>query len=336
LIERIEVFDAAVAARPSVRLRILASDGHAGVGEASPLPGYSPDDAASCRAALLALEPNELSQVEPCRAGDLISPFLPAARFALETALLDLHARRGRQPAWKLLADASDLNAEQADPVPLGMLLPSGDADRTVEAASVAVAEGYRTLKLKVGREPFVRELAVARRVREAVGGDVALRFDANRAWSVAAARAHLEALFELQPELVEEPTADLEALGSAPVPIALDESLQDPRALERLRPLLGPCRVCAVVLKPTALGGLGHCLDLARRARRLGLDVTVSHTFEGPIAFAACWALALAAASRSRASGLAPHTHLEGSTLPGNSQGTLRPWRSSGLALTV
>jgi len=335
LIERIEVFDTQVAARPSVQIRIVASDGQAGVGEAAPLPGYSSDDAASCRTALLSLEPENLERVQPWSAGELLPPSAPAARFALETALVDLYARRRGRPAWSLLSEA--LDAEDVDPVPLGMLLPSGNnVDARVEASSAAVAQGYRTLKLKLGRETFARELAGARRVRMVVGPNVALRFDANQAWSVAEAHAHLNALVELDAELVEEPTEDLAALGTAPVPLALDESLQNANAIEKLRPLLVPCRVCAVVLKPTALGGLGHCLALARQARALGLDVTVSHTFEGPIAFAACCALALATASRSRASGLAPPAHLDASTLLGISGGTLCAWQSPGLGLAL
>ena len=77
---------------------------------------------------------------------------------------------------------------------------------------------------------------------------------------------------------------------------------------LVRLSPRLSSLGCIAVVLKPMALGGYQTCLRLAAEAKVLGLDVTVSHLFDGPVALAAAAHLALAVASRSRASGLDLH----------------------------
>jgi o-succinylbenzoate synthase len=324
VIERIEVLDGVVCQRPTLELRLTDRDGCIGHGEAAPVPGYSPDDAGRCREALHGLSVDALAGVLPMQASELISDALPAAQFAVETALFDLLARRAKRPVWELLCAVAE-NHEHAEPVPLGKLLTEPDAGTLIDAARAAVAGGFRTLKLKVGRGNFATELDLLRRLRDAVGHDVALRLDANRAWTPVAARARLAALAELGPELVEEPTADLMALAESPVSLALDESLQPFDAVDRLGPAFERCRVRAFVLKPTTLGGFSRCLGLARRAAGLGLDVVVSHAFEGRVGFAACCALAVAIASRSRASGLAPHAGLGGAELPGLSDGELR-----------
>ena len=101
---------------------------------------------------------------------------------------------------------------------------------------------------------------------------------------------------------------AALGSLTHPPVPIALDESLAPAGAWERIEPALRTSNAVAVVLKPMLLGGIARTLDLAARARVAGLDVTVSHLFDGPVALAAASHLAIAVGSRARASGLAPH----------------------------
>jgi L-alanine-DL-glutamate epimerase-like enolase superfamily enzyme len=122
-----------------------------------------------------------------------------------------------------------------------------------------------------------------------------------------------LEQLVEFEPEFVEEPFEQgvLEQLAASPVPLALDESLQQHYALDHFAPLLSKLNVRVVVFKPMALGGMSRCISLAARARLLGLHVVISHLFDGPIALAAAGALALVIASPDYAQGLALHPAL-------------------------
>ena len=94
--------------RERVTLLLIVEDaeGHVGLGEASPLPGYSPDtldDAWGSLTRLLgaSLGRGELgapgsSQELRAVTGAVASP---AARFALETALLDLWSKQRGEPA---------------------------------------------------------------------------------------------------------------------------------------------------------------------------------------------------------------------------------------------
>ena len=261
--------------RPGALVRLTGDARHAGVGEAAPLPGYSPDRLDDVLAALRGLPPlaGALEEVA------LLPAALPAARFALETALLELRgglaAFLGRAPR----------------PFPRARLI----AD--LAAAEDAVAAGVRTLKIKIGVPGDLALLAVLRR---RFGDEVALRLDANGAL----APEDLAAYAAARPELVEEPVADPRALPAAPFPVALDESLQHLDAAT-VAALARAGRIQALVLKPTTLGGALRCLRLAALAAELGLGVAVGHTFEGPVGRRAVAALAASLPGRVLACGV-------------------------------
>jgi L-alanine-DL-glutamate epimerase-like enolase superfamily enzyme len=293
----------------------VTRDGRVGQGEASPLPGYSSDTLVSAQRALHSMDFDTLPLAEDGEAApaylerlsERTSSLPPSAAFAVETALLDLLGQHRAQPIWALLGDACE------EPVPLCALVGGADDESVVSAARTAASRGAHTIKTKIAGPKLGSQLDVLARVREAIG-DRPFRLDANRSFTSDTVATELERLLPLRPELVEEP-APVDALLSqpaSPIALALDESLQDPSALDRVTPHLRQLHCVALVLKPMALGGFFACLRLARRARENGLDTTLSHLFDGPVGLAAAAHLAIAIGSRTRASGLAAHGGLE------------------------
>lgn len=290
--------------REGLLLRIADADGGLGQGEASPLPGYSPDTIEQCAQQLAAVDlaalppPGNLPALTWAgRALDCVELSAPAARFALETALLDwLGRRRGASLASLLGAAAPDRR------LPLSALV----AD--VATARAAYARGLRTFKLKTSQRSLGDDLRLAQALRAEFGPAITLRFDANGGFDPAGAAAELRALAGCAPEFVEEPVALPEFLRINPtlVPLAADESLARAGAWPALAAV---CRV--LVLKPTLLGGLGACLRLAGDAAGRGLAVTVSHSFDGPVALAAAAELAVTLPGKVLACGLVPHAAL-------------------------
>ena len=143
----------------------ISDGGISGWGEAMPLPGWPGADLSITRRAL------EAWAADP----DLGS--LPAERFAhgaVELALLDLEARRSGQTQAEVLADGGPVS----DSVELNALVSDADA------ALAAQADGYRTVKLKVGASDLDEDLASVAGVRSAIGADTRLRLDANGAWT--------------------------------------------------------------------------------------------------------------------------------------------------------
>ncbi len=300
--------------RDGLLLRLTSGDGETGLGEASPLPGYSTETLDLCRERLQQLPWDALSfalgdgPLALSAATERALAQLPAAaRCAAETALLDLAAQRRGLPLATLL------RGEPPAQVAVSALLSGENPAAVLESAQAAVGRGFTVLKLKLGRPDGAGwELAALRLLRQQLGPAIGLRLDANRSWSLAEARERLPPLAELRPELIEEPLADVRELLRlrTPVPIALDESLQHLAPAPELVPLLAAGAVQALVLKPMALGGPLRCLQLARLGQTYGIPSLVTHLFDGTVALAAAAAVALAL-PRSLPCGLDAHAGL-------------------------
>lgn len=311
-----------------------------GQGEAPPLPGYSRDSAGAALKVFLAdplphvdTEQPLLPQVTAAVAR--LRPW-PAAAFAAETALLDLLGRRMGVPVWALLRGDRGVFPT---PVPVAALLEGDSAGPLLEAARAARARGIATFKVKVGRKPFLEELAVLFQLRHLIGYGTALRLDANGRFPAEVAGHRLLALAALRPEFVEEPAEPTvwPFLKNSPVTLALDESLHGEGGWARVRPWVRDGIARIVVLKPAALGGALRCLELARDAGRLGASTVVTHTMDGPVAMTAAAHLALALRRRAGACGLDRHSGLTAwgdVPLPWCSAGAVVPSRQPGLGL--
>jgi L-Ala-D/L-Glu epimerase len=322
--------------RTGLTLVLKDEAGHIGLGEASPLPGFSPDDTGAALDALLALSRQSLP--EPPRgdvraalsdaAGSLPSP---SARFALQTALLDLWARQADVPAWALLCPDDDAGGRV---LPLSLWLPHS-RDAALAAAHGALARGVRAFKVKLdGGDAADPGLSILETLRDALGPSVELRADANRSFAPASARALSPRLAELGVVWVEEPTPEMPSDGVG-MAIALDESLVgEPPNFAELR----TTNVTALVLKPTVLGGFTPCLELAGAAAGAGITSVVSHTLEGPLGAMGTASLALALGPGRPADGLAPHAGLSGVRPPCFDAGVDRliAWQAAGLGLSL
>jgi L-Ala-D/L-Glu epimerase len=273
-------------------LLLLEIDG--GWGEAAPLEPYDGVPLARCRAALEAYLPvirdfdsslPGVRLVDACRAVD----GLPQALAAVDLALWDAAGRRAGKPLCELLTDAP------AALVPVNAL-----ADDAGEAAA-AVRAGFGCVKAKAGLDDDAERLTA---IRAAIGPDVALRIDANGAWSVAEATGRLAELSELGLELAEEPVhgvTELRALRDrTSVLLAMDETDAPGSGATQL-----------VCLKISRAGGVGALLAKAAFCHAVGEEVYLASTLDGPLGIAA--AVHCAAALRiSRPCGLATLGRLE------------------------
>jgi o-succinylbenzoate synthase len=323
--------------RESLLVTVTDAQGRRGIGEASPLPGYSPDTLDAVEAALGGLDASRLQAALelPTRAAlgavsGLLPASLPSARMALETAVLDWLGRRAGVPAPVLLGGAANGTR------PLAQLLGPAASAVIAEDADRAVRAGFRNVKLKLGAKgQLQRELEGVQAVRERLGAQVSLRLDANGVLTAAEVEGIWPSLSRIGIELFEEPGAvPLQLLGA--LPLALDESLQGLDEVA-MAALVRERQARCLVLKPMALGGLAHCWQLADRARELGAGVIISHCFDGPFAWRAAASLALALPAEL-AHGLAPHAGLEAwSTGPlPVSAGWLETWTEPGLGLAA
>lgn len=89
------------------------------------------------------------------------------------------------------------------------------DDDKIRRLCRASLAEGWTAFKMKVGRD-VEDDLRRGRIVREEIGADRLLMVDANQVWDVDEAIAHVQALAELDPVWIEEPTSPDDVLGHA------------------------------------------------------------------------------------------------------------------------
>jgi o-succinylbenzoate synthase len=293
-----------VTERELLLVTLEAADGYLGLGEAAPLGSYDGatiDDVRAaledCRGVLAGADGAAHADVLACCAEVAV---LPQALAAIDLALWDLEGRRAGEPVWRLLG------APVPEPVQVNWTIASADRAGAAGEAAQARAAGFRTLKCKVAIGDDHGRLAA---VRAIAGPQMAIRLDANGAWSPAEAQASLRALAPIGIELCEEPVSGVEAIrelgAETEIPLALDESAADPEAFNR--------QACALIcLKVSRCGGLSGLLDAARAASAAGYEVFLASTLDGPLGIAAALHAA-ALLAPARACGLATLPMFEG-----------------------
>jgi L-Ala-D/L-Glu epimerase len=288
-----------ISERELVVVRLEAADGIVGWGEAAPLPGYH---GASLEEVLAALDAYAGAVV---RAGDgppdqllaacAAASDLPEALAAVDLALWDLEGRRRGQPVWQLLGGRWDIPSDIATRYPnlpavaVNATVASQDPLEVASEVAAARAAGFRCVKVKVALGDDAARVAAA---RSAGDEELAIRLDANGAWSVDEAVAALQELAPFAIELCEEPVHGLEGIAAvaaaSSVPIALDETTAAPGAFER--------RACdAACLKIARSGGLTGLLERAAQARAAGYRIYLASTLDGPLCIAAALHAAVA-----------------------------------------
>jgi L-alanine-DL-glutamate epimerase-like enolase superfamily enzyme len=271
-----------------------------GVGEATPLPGWT-EEYGACEAALRD-QPAKWQDVVDALGGER-RPSTPAARHGYRLAVLDAEARENEQSLAALLAASGGFGDPDAS-VTVNATVGDGTVGETVTAARDAIDAGFDCLKLKVGARSLDADLDRVRAVRETV--DAAVRLDVNGAWDRETAAEAIDALASVGVEYVEQPLSaeDLDGLAELRgrgVNIAVDESL---RAVG-VDAVLDADAADVAVLKPMALGGPDAAVDAARQLWDAGVDPVVTTTIDCAVARAAAVHVA-AAVPGERACGLA------------------------------
>jgi L-alanine-DL-glutamate epimerase-like enolase superfamily enzyme len=287
-----------VTERELLLVSLQAADGLTGHGEAAPLESYDGVSIAAVLAALEECRPVLESYHGHAPIADVLArcaeaTVLPQALAAVDLALWDLAGRRAREPVWRLLG------ATRAPAVAVNWTIAANDRSAAAREAAEARAGGYQTVKVKVGIGDDAGRLAA---VRAFAGPQMAIRIDANGVWSPPEAAVALHSLEPVGIELCEEPVHGLEEFAAlrprTEIPLALDESADDPDALTTAVADL-------VCLKISRCGGISGVLDTAARARAAGYEVYLASTLDGPLGISA--ALHAAAMIRpARACGLA------------------------------
>ncbi|BCY09890.1 mandelate racemase/muconate lactonizing enzyme family protein [Actinoplanes sp. L3-i22] len=191
----------------------------------------------------------------------------------VDIALWDLAAQRAGLPLWRLLGGAPDpIETYNTD----GGWLNLG-IDEVIRDLGALADQGWRRLKVKIGKADWRVDAARVRAVRQAVGPDLTLMCDANQRWDLHTATRMLPVLAEAGMDWFEEPVhADdvlahqrLQTAGS--VDIAAGESLYSYHAFTNF---IAADALRVIQVDVTRVGGVTEWTQIARHAAAAGLRV--------------------------------------------------------------
>ncbi|XOV67190.1 MAG: o-succinylbenzoate synthase [Fluviicola sp.] len=221
-----------------------------GIGECSIIPGLSPD--------FTSFEHYEVKLKSFCKhpESEDISDW-PSIRFGWESALLDI-----KMGGKRLYFNNPFSRGEKS--LPINGLIWMGDESFMQEQIEAKLEAGFTTIKMKIGAIDFDTEIRLLQSIRNRYSAaEIALRVDANGAFSPEKAMERLEKLNELDIHSIEQPIQQgswdvmRDLCQKTPLPIALDEELIGINAPEEKKRLLDTIQPQFIILKPSLHGGI-------------------------------------------------------------------------------
>ena len=263
--------------KPSWILSVSLSTGHTAYGECSVIPGLSPDfiDENQYEMKLndlkkdLALnwseeEFNDLNVFTSLKWKQLLLGYtlFPSIVFGVESLARDLYY------GGKALIFESGFTRKEFS-IPINGLIWMGDESFMLEQMEEKIADGFSTIKMKVGAIEWKKEFALLEQLRRRFSKQaLTLRVDANGAFTPESVVPILNQLRELEVHSIEQPiqagqvSAMSELCKNSPIGIALDEEMIGIHEFEQKESLLKNISPQFIVLKPSLHGGFTGCQE--------------------------------------------------------------------------
>jgi L-alanine-DL-glutamate epimerase-like enolase superfamily enzyme len=291
-IEAIEIFRAEVPLRVPYKVSkwtftafdpLIASirtrDGHIGWGEATITAGYAIDETPATGWSFLKAWCERLAGCDVATAKTMLEPEIHA----------NSHAASILISALEMIEQSRMLMIGTPAVVPLLVPVNTMDAESVGAEVEGYIAEGFQTLKVKVGFDVDA-DLKRISAIQRVLGGRAMIRLDANQAYSVDQGRRFAAALDPTGIQLFEQPcdkadwTANAAVAGVSTVPVMLDESIYGIAEIERAAKIKG---VGFVKVKLKKMGSLVHLEAALQRIAHLGLTAVLG---DGTATDISCW----------------------------------------------
>ncbi len=273
-----------------VLIKITTEDGFVGWGEATTIGGLgygeeSPESVQTNIDTYFAPLLKTLSGLNIAQTMQIIHRNINGNRFAkcaIQTALLDIQSQRLGIPLSELLG------GRLRDSISVLWVLASGDTEKDIaEAKKMITAKRHNIFKLKIGSRPLEQDIEHVLAIKQALGSEISIRVDVNRAWSELTAIKGIKMLQDGGVDLIEQPCAiqNIDAMQRLTrkfdIAIMADESLMGPQSAYEL----AKCNAASVfAVKVAQSGGLIEACEVGKLANLAGIDLYGGTMLEGPV----------------------------------------------------
>jgi L-alanine-DL-glutamate epimerase-like enolase superfamily enzyme len=194
---------------------------------------------------------------------------------AVDVALWDLRAKAAGLPLWRFLGGATS-TAVEAYNTDIGWL--SFSIEQILDGTKRAVeVDGFRRIKLKVGHDDPMTDIARLTAVRKVVGPDIRIAVDGNGKWDLptclrfCAAARDLDLFWFEEPMWYDDVGSHAALARASAIPVALGEQLY---TLDAFRAFIAAGAVHYVQPDVTRLGGVTEYIQVADLAHAHRLPV--------------------------------------------------------------
>jgi o-succinylbenzoate synthase len=262
-------------------LVITDKQGNEGIGEISPLPGLSNEN-------IIQTEEDINSLIKLFSVGEFelsnklwnnISPdriIVPSVRFGFEQALFSLAVKQKDGFATQAHNSANNCVVE------VNSVITLDDECEVINRVNTDISSGYKTIKLKVGRNNFNDDLRIIELVRKNFPEEINLRLDANGAWDIDTAYNYLQQLSPYNIQFIEDPCSHADCMTKlsklSPIPIALDFPIT---SMDDLEMYIVNRTFKYLVVKPMITGSVFKLIEMIKLAETKNVNLIISSAFE-------------------------------------------------------
>jgi L-alanine-DL-glutamate epimerase-like enolase superfamily enzyme len=296
--------------RPTLLVQVHTDEGIVGLGEAAAYGGFLESTEAiilgELRQTLLGQDPFRVERLWSMMASRAHQRgrrgMLMMAISGIDIALWDIVGRATRTPLYRLLGGYRDTIDAYAS---AGFYAIGKDGTALAEEVGRYASQGFRAVKIKVGRNPEVmtnllhdmpepgyatvsleEDVERVRLARQSIGTGVRLAVDANNAWTPSIALKFMREVESFNIAWLEEPVATDDIDGSALVAHQLDTPVagyETETGLPGFRELIS--RRAVDIVQPDVIwtGGITESRKVAALAQAYGLPV-IPHVFSSAV----------------------------------------------------
>jgi len=251
-----------------------------GLGEASPLENFGTDTFENAAKSLTELKNNFINtdltdNFTALSNFSRLQKFSPTVHFAFDQSLISLLLKRNQNSLPEIFSNRKTI-------IPVNFVIGLEDDSKIFSELKIAIDNGFKTFKFKVGRKNFASDVRVISEIRESYGDLINIRIDANGNWSYSDAEQIVRQFEKLNIQFIEQPVKEISDICKlsqlTSVPVAPDECIKN---FADVKYFLGCEKINFIVLKPSLFGSIFNTLNLIEEVEKSGKTTIISSALE-------------------------------------------------------